>query len=70
MSENELFKTTLMGGYDKDDVMEQMRKMKETHTGEITRLAKEIQKKNSRIEELTERLVSKRRTERTAGTQY
>lgn len=59
MSENELFKTTLMGGYDKDDVMEQMRKMKETHTGEITRLAKEIQKKNSRIEELTERLVSK-----------
>ena len=59
MSENELFKTTLMGGYDKDDVMEQMRKMKETHTGEITRLAKEIQKKNSKIEELAQRLAAK-----------
>lgn len=59
MNENELFKTTLMGGYDKDDVMEQMRNLKESHTGEVTRLTKEIQQKNSRIEELTHRLVTK-----------
>lgn len=59
MSDNEMFKTTLMGGYDKDDVMEQIRKMKDAHAGEVGRMAKELQQKNSRIEELTQRLVVK-----------
>ncbi|MGI6010753.1 MAG: hypothetical protein ACOX8H_04535 [Ruminococcus sp.] len=59
MSDNEMFKTTLMGGYDKDDVMEQIRKLKDAHAGEVGRLTKEIQQKNSRIEELTHRLVAK-----------
>ena len=59
MSDSEMFKTTLMGGYDKDDVMEQIRKLKDAHAGEVGRLTKEIQQKNSRIEELTHRLVTK-----------
>lgn len=57
MSENEMFKTTLMGGYDKEDVMEQLRKMKDAHAGETARLVREIQQKNNRIEELTQRLT-------------
>lgn len=56
MNENEMFKTTLMGGYDKDDVMEQLKKMKDAHAGEIARLVREIQQKNHRIEELSQRL--------------
>ena len=60
MSDSEMFKTTLMGGYDKDDVMEQIRKLKDAHAGEVGRLTKEIQQKNSRIEELTHRLVTKK----------
>ena len=59
MSDSEMFKTTLMGGYDKDDVMEQIRKLKDAHAGEVGRLTKEIQQKNSRIEELTHRRVTK-----------
>lgn len=56
MSDNERFKTTLMGGYDKDDVLEQMKRMKDEHAGEVGRLAREIQQKNAKIEELLQRV--------------
>ena len=52
MSEAEMFKTTLMGGYDKDDVQMQVQALKEEAYAEKSRLLKEIKEKDEKISEL------------------
>lgn len=59
MSEHEVFRTTLMGGYDKDDVMERLRNIKEASMQEKNRLLKEITAKDKKIADLTQRLDDK-----------
>ena len=59
MSETEMFKTTLMGGYDKDDVQIQVQALKEEAYAEKSRLLKEIKEKDSKISELLQRLDAK-----------
>ena len=59
MSETEMFKTTLMGGYDKDDVQMQVQALKEEAYAEKSRLLKEIKEKDSKISELLQRLDAK-----------
>jgi len=61
MSEHEMFKTTLMGGYDKDDVAEQVRNMKDAHISNQAKLQKELISKDSEIAELKARLEEKER---------
>ena len=38
MGEHELFKTTIMGGFDKEDVLEQVQRMKDEAASEQIRL--------------------------------
>ena len=59
MSETEMFKTTLMGGYDKDDVEMQVQALKEEAYAVKSRLLKEIKEKDSKISELLQRLDAK-----------
>lgn len=59
MSETEMFKTTLMGGYDKDDVQMQVQALKEEAYAEKSRLLKEIKEKDNKINELLQRLDAK-----------
>ena len=59
MSEAEMFKTTLMGGYDKDDVQMQVQALKEEAYAEKSRLLKEIKEKDEKISELLHRLDDK-----------
>ena len=59
MSETEMFKTTLMGGYDKDDVQVQVQASKEGAYAAKSRLLKEIKEKDSKISELLQRLDAK-----------
>ena len=54
----EKFKTTLMGGFDKDDVLHQVREMKDAAYAEKSKLIKEKKDQEKVIEDL------KRRTER------
>lgn len=42
MGEYEMFKTTLMGGYDKDDVIQKVETIKDSAFREKNRLEKEI----------------------------
>ena len=52
----DLFRTTLMGGYDKDDVSEGITRMKDENYAEKTRLLNTIKEKDKKIAELTEKL--------------
>ena len=55
----EAFKTRFMGGYDKDDVQEQIQRMRDEAMDEQARLKKIIAEKDSRITELNKRLELK-----------
>lgn len=59
MGEYEMFKTTLMGGYDKDDVLQKVESIKDTAFRERRRLEKEIKERDEKIAELTKRLELK-----------
>jgi len=59
MSEHEVFRTTLMGGYDKEDVLEQFRNQKGAAAAEKSRLLKELEVKNTEIQELKDQLGKK-----------
>lgn len=59
MSDVEMFKTTLMGGYDKDDVQMQVQALKEEAYAEKSRLLKEIAEKDEKINGLLQRLDAK-----------
>lgn len=54
--DQEVFKTTLMGGFDKDDVLEQVQKMKDAAMDERARFKKTISEKDAKIAELQRRL--------------
>lgn len=53
---DEMFKTTLMGGFDKDDVLTQVQKLKDEAYAEKTKLIKAGKEKDKRIEELNRQL--------------
>ncbi len=53
---DEIFRTTLMGGFDKDDVLNKVQIMKEEAYAEKTKLIKLAQEKDEKIEELIKRL--------------
>ena len=55
----EMFKTTLMGGFDKDDVQEKVQKMKDETAQQQLAFTKEIEEKEQRIAELQKRLELK-----------
>lgn len=55
----EMFKTTLMGGFDKDDVQEKVQKMKDETAQQQLAFKKEIEEKEQRIAELQKRLELK-----------
>lgn len=59
MGEYEMFKTTLMGGYDKDDVTQKVEAIKDAAFREKSRLEKEIKTRDEKIAELTKRLELK-----------
>lgn len=59
MGEYEMFKTTLMGGYDKDDVAQKVEAIKDAAFREKSRLEKEIKTRDEKIAELTKRLELK-----------
>lgn len=59
MAENEMFKTTLMGGYDKDEVHEQIQKMKDEMAEQQLMYRKQLAEKDSRIAELEKRIELK-----------
>jgi len=59
MSEQDMFKTTLMGGYDKDDVTEQFRNLKDAHVSSLGQIQKEMADKDAQIAELKEKLEEK-----------
>lgn len=52
----ELFKTTLMGGFDKDDVLRQVQQMKDDAFAEKSKLLLALKGKDKKITELAERL--------------
>lgn len=56
MGEHEMFKTTLMGGFDKEDVLEQVQHLKDEAAAEQLKLKKQLADKDARIAELTKRL--------------
>lgn len=53
---DEMFKTTIMGGFDKDDVLTQVQKLKDEAYAEKTKLIKAGKEKDKRIEELNRQL--------------
>lgn len=55
----EMFKTTLMGGFDKDDVQEKVQKMKDEAAQQQLAFKKEIEEKEQKIAELQKRLELK-----------
>lgn len=67
----EMFKTTLMGGFDKDDVQEKVQKMKDETAQQQLAFKKEIEEKEQRIAELQKRLelkeANQERLERDSG---
>ena len=48
----ERFKTTLMGGFDKDDVLNQVREMKDAAYAEKSKLIKEKKEQEKQVQEL------------------
>ncbi len=59
MADNELFKTTLMGGYDKDDVEKHVQKMRDEAHINQNRLLQNLKQKEKTIQELTAKLEEK-----------
>ena len=59
MAGEELFKTTRIGGFDKEDVLEQFQKLKDDAGKEKNRLQAEIREKEQKIRELNEKLEQK-----------
>ena len=57
MSDNEMFKTTLMGGYDRDDVVEQFSALKDAHAATKTELKKTLADKEVQIADLTKKIA-------------
>ena len=57
MSDNEMFKTTLMGGYDRDDVVEQFSALKDAHAATKTELKKALADKEVQIADLTKKIA-------------
>lgn len=57
----EKFKTTLMGGFDKDDVLHQVREMKDAAYAEKSKLIKEKKDQEKVIEDLKKQLEEKDR---------
>jgi hypothetical protein len=57
MSDNGIFKTTLMGGYDKDDVTEQFNTLKDAHASIQTELKKNLTDKDAQIADLTKQIA-------------
>ena len=55
----EMFKTTLMGGFDKDDVQEKVQKIEDERAQQQLAFKKEIEEKEQRIAELQKRLELK-----------
>ena len=55
----ERFKTTLMGGFDKDDVLNQVREMKDAAYAEKSKLIKEKKEQAKQIQELKKQLAKK-----------
>lgn len=53
---DEIFRTTLMGGFDKDDVLNKVQIMKEEAYAEKNKLIKSGKEKDAKIEELLKRL--------------
>ena len=59
MAGEELFRTTRIGGFDKENVLEQFQKLKDDAAQERNRLQAEIRQKEERIQELTRKLENK-----------
>lgn len=59
MADHELFKTTLMGGYDKDDVEKHIQKMKDEAYVNKNRLLQVLKQRDQTIQELTNKLDEK-----------
>lgn len=59
MADNDLFKTTLMGGYDKDDVEKHIQKMKDEAYVNKNRLLQVLKQRDQTIQELTNKLDEK-----------
>ena len=59
MAEYEMFKTTLMGGYDKEEVQEQIQKLKDEMAEQQEAYKKQIEEKDARITELQKRIELK-----------
>ena len=55
----EMFKTTLMGGFDKDDVLRQVQKMKDETYAEKSKLLLVLKGKDKKIAELNAKLEQK-----------
>lgn len=59
MGDYDTFKTTLMGGFDKEDVMIQVQNLKDEAYSEQKKLTKEIKEKDARIDDLKKQLAEK-----------
>lgn len=59
MSDYDMFKTTLMGGFDKDDVIQKVQEIKDQAYREQSRLEREVRVRDEKIVELTKRLELK-----------
>ena len=59
MNEYEMFKPTLMGGYDKDDVAEQFRNLKEEHIKRQSQAQKDLADRDAQIADLKNKLDEK-----------
>ncbi len=56
---DEMFKTTLMGGFDKDDVLNRVQMMQDEAFAEKSKLLKRIKEKDAKIAELNRQLLAK-----------
>ena len=74
MSDYDMFRTTLMGGFDKDDVIRQFQELKENQYKEKTRLEKELKDRDEKLAELSKRLklkeVQRERLEKEIAEKY
>lgn len=59
MGEHEMFKTTLMGGYDKEEVQELIQKMKDEMAEVQVNYRKQLAERDERIAELQKRIELK-----------
>lgn len=70
MNELEMFKTTLMRGYDKEEVHEYMQRVKDETTSMQTKHRKEMEEKDAKIVELMARLEKKDAQQEEIRVQY